>query len=78
MVVVYSKSGCPQCVFTKKFLEEKEIPFIEKRVDKEERYRREVQQLGFQTLPLVQWAEEECIAGWQPEKLEEMVQRWQH
>ena len=37
-ITVYAKSGCPQCVFAKKYLEAKEIPFEEKRVDLEDMY----------------------------------------
>lgn len=75
--VIYSTSGCPQCIFTKKFLEREGIPFTEKRVDKDERYRAEVQQIGYQSLPLIQWDEDKYFAGYQPQKLEELVQEWQ-
>lgn len=77
IITVYSKSGCPECVFTKKFLESKQIPFDEKRVDTNAAYLEEVKDLGYHSLPVVQIDGEESFTGYRPEKLEDLVLSWQ-
>jgi Glutaredoxin and related proteins len=52
-ITVYSKSGCPECTFTKKYLESENISYEEKRVDLNETYLKEVILLGYRTLPVV-------------------------
>lgn len=72
-ITVYSKSGCPECVFTKKFLEAEGIPFEEKRVDKNEEHLEELILLGYRSLPVVKIGNEESFTGYQPERLEKLV-----
>lgn len=72
-ITVYSKSGCPECVFTKKYLEEQNIPFEEKKVDQNEVFLDEVILLGYRSLPVVKIGEEESFSGYQPERLEKLV-----
>lgn len=76
-IKVYSKSGCPQCVFTKKFLEAQDIPFEEKRVDKYKKYLEEVQLLGYRALPVVADNLGNTFSGYQPNMLEKLVTEWQ-
>ena len=77
-IAVYSKSGCPQCVFTKKFLESHDVQFEEKRIDLTEQFRNEVLDLGYQTLPVVSVENGESFAGYLPNKLQDLVTQWQH
>jgi len=76
-VTVYSKSGCPQCVFTKKFLDSEKITFEEKRVDLNEEYLKEVIDLGYQSLPVVKTSDGETFNGYHEEKLAKLVTEWQ-
>ena len=73
-VIVYSKTACGKCVFTKKWLESKGIPYEEKRTDLDEDARKEVIEMGYQELPVVV-AGNEHWSGYQPEKLEELVEQ---
>lgn len=75
-IIVYSKSGCPECVFTKKFLESENIPFEERRVDQNKEYLDEVIELGYQALPVIK-TENDVFKGYQPEKLQDIVNQWQ-
>lgn len=72
-VTVYSKLGCGRCVFTKKWLESHNIPYTEKRTDLDESARKEVEELGYQSLPVVV-AGDENWSGYQPDKLAELVE----
>ena len=73
-VIVYSKTACGKCVFTKKWLESKCIPYEEKRTDLDEDARNEVIEMGYQELPVVV-AGDEHWSGYQPDKLEELVEQ---
>lgn len=76
-ITVYAKSGCPQCVFAKKYLEAKEIPFEEKRVDLEDMYLDEVKDLGYLSLPVIADSTGNHFNGYIPEKMEALVEAWQ-
>lgn len=76
-ITVYSKSGCPECTFTKKYLESENIAYEEKRVDLDEAYLEEVILLGYRTLPVVKVDEDETFTGYRPERLENLVLGWQ-
>ena len=73
-VIVYSKTACGKCVFTKKWLESKGIPYEEKRTDLDEDARNEVIEMGYQELPVVV-AGDESWSGYQPDKLAELVEQ---
>ena len=76
-ITIYSKSGCPECVFTKKFLEAEDITYQEKRVDQNEDYLNEVVNLGYRSLPVVQIDDNETFNGYNPERLQNLVAAWQ-
>lgn len=71
-ITIYSKSGCPECVFTKKYLQSKNIPFEEKRIDQDQSYLDEVISLGYTSLPVIKIGQE-SFSGYQPERLEALV-----
>ena len=73
-VTVYSKTACGKCVFTKKWLESKGIPYEEKRTDLDDDARNEVIEMGYQELPVVV-AGNEHWSGYQPDKLAELVEQ---
>ena len=73
-VTVYSKTACGKCVFTKKWLESKGIPYEEKRTDLDEGARNEVIEMGYQELPVVV-AGDKNWSGYQPDKLAELVEQ---
>lgn len=72
-VIVYSKSGCPECVFTKKFLEAENIKFVEKRVDLNQTYLEQVVALGYQSLPLVVVGNKDVFTGYQPDRIKALI-----
>ena len=74
-VIVYSKTACGKCVFTKKWLESKGIPYEEKRTDLDEDARNEVIEMGYQELPVVVVVGDESWSGYQPDKLAELVEQ---
>ena len=76
-VTVYSKSGCPQCVFTKKFLESQNISFTEKRVDLNDMFLKEVTTLGYRSLPVVISDQEDSFFGYNINKLQDLVLKCQ-
>lgn len=71
-ITIYSKSGCPECVFTKKYLQSKNISFEEKRIDQDQSYLDEVISLGYTSLPVIKIGQE-SFSGYQPERLEALV-----
>lgn len=72
-IVVYTKNGCGQCLFTKKYLEKLGLDYEERNIETHPEYIDEVQSLGFQTLPVIQLADHEAFNGFQPEKLDALV-----
>ncbi|RPA60925.1 NrdH-redoxin [Aerococcus agrisoli] len=75
-ITVYAKSGCPQCIFAKKYLQSQDVPFEEKRVDLEETYLEEVREMGYQALPVIADSTGNAFHGYVPEKLEALVAAW--
>lgn len=53
MVVVYSKSNCMQCNFTKQFLIDNEIEFVVKDIEEDVVALEEVKSLGFRHYQLL-------------------------
>lgn len=52
-VVVYSMTGCQPCKATKRFLNERNIPFEERDVSASPEALAEVQRLGYRAVPVV-------------------------
>lgn len=74
MITVYSKPNCMQCEFTKKHLRDKNIPFKEINVYENEQALNYVQELGFQSLPVIEAEGQEPFFGFRPERLDKLVQ----
>lgn len=72
-VIVYSKKNCMYCQFTKKFLEEKQIAFQEKDIEQDEQALKEVEELGFSSLPVVVGAGVSPFHGFRPDKLGQLL-----
>lgn len=62
-----------QCAFTKKFLAENGLQFEERDVFESEKFKEEVVELGFTSLPVVVADGHEPFAGFRPDKLDELV-----
>ncbi|RPA65049.1 glutaredoxin-like protein NrdH [Aerococcus agrisoli] len=71
--IIYSKNDCMQCNFTKKYLSERGIEFIEKNVEENEQYREEVKGMGYKSVPVIITANE-TWTGFQPDKLAKLVE----
>lgn len=73
MIKVYSKPNCMQCEFTKKFLTENGLQFEERDVFESEKFKEEVVELGFTSLPVVVADGHEPFSGYRPDKLDELL-----
>lgn len=72
-VIVYSKPNCMQCNFTKKFLEDKGIPYVVKDIEQSEAAIDEVKRLGFSSLPVVIAEGIEAFTGFRPDMLSRLA-----
>lgn len=72
-VILYSKPNCMQCNFTKKFLEDKNIPFEVRDVMESQEALEEVKSLGFASLPVVVIDGQEPFSGFRPDRLESIA-----
>lgn len=73
MIKVYSKPGCVQCEFTKKFLVQHELPFEEKNVMESSEALEEMRTTGFTSLPVVVIDGKEPFFGFRPDILITLV-----
>lgn len=73
MITVYSKPGCGQCMFTKKFLERNGLAYQEKDIQVDELARQEVQAMGYSSLPVVVINGQDSFTGFQEDKLQALV-----
>lgn len=71
-VVVYSKPGCGQCIFTKKHLEDNGINFKEINVTKDSEGLARVKSLGYSGLPVVEY-EDIHFNGYQANELDKVI-----
>lgn len=72
-VVVYSRLGCRNCVFTKKQLTSQGVMFIEKKVDEHPELREEIAAYPYDYLPVVIAEGHEVFWGLQPDKVAEIL-----
>lgn len=72
-VTIYSKAGCGECVFTKKYLEQNGVDYQEFNLTQEPQYLQTVTDLGFSSLPVVVIEGQEAFSGFQPQRLETLV-----
>ncbi|WP_080147064.1 glutaredoxin-like protein NrdH [Marinilactibacillus piezotolerans] len=72
-VIVYSKPNCMQCNFTKKYLEDKGIPYEVKDIAENEAAIEEVKSLGFSSLPVVLAEGLEAFNGFRPDMLNQLA-----
>lgn len=72
-VIVYSKPNCMQCNFTKKYLEDKGIPYEIKDIEQNEGAIDEVKSLGFSSLPVVLAEGIEAFNGFRPDMLNQLA-----
>lgn len=62
-----------QCNFTKKYLEDNQIPYKEMNVEENQEALERVKSLGFQSLPVVEIEGEEAFFGFRPERLAQLA-----
>lgn len=78
-VIIFSTTTCPYCKMLKDFLSEKEIPFVEKLVDRDEKVKEEMRGFsgGFLGVPFTVVEEEDgskkTVMGFDKGKLEEVL-----
>lgn len=71
-VTVYSKPDCMQCNFTKKWLNERNVPYTELNVEEDEEVLSKIKEMGYQAVPVIV-TETENWYGFQPDKLAKLV-----
>lgn len=69
-VVIYSKNDCGGCDLVKTYLENNEVAFTEKNIDKDPAYMEEVQELGVMSFPITVVDGEVKAVGFDIEVLE--------
>ena len=72
-ITVYSKSGCPECTFTKKYLDDKGVDYSTLDVFADEEALNHIKSLGFQSLPVVEIDGEEPFNGFRPDLLAKLA-----
>lgn len=70
-VKVYTKNGCGQCVFTKKWLKKNGVKFTEINVLEDEKALERVRELGFSALPVIE-SGDTAFYGFNEEKLKDL------
>lgn len=69
-ITLYTKNNCPQCVMTKKFLNEKNVSFTEINLDTDPQYIDTLKEQGFQSVPVITTQDAQVtIVGFRPDKL---------
>lgn len=71
-VVVYSKPGCGQCIFTKKHLADRGVDFKEVDITKDSEGLSRVKSLGYSGLPVVEY-EDIHFNGYQANELDKII-----
>lgn len=72
-VLLYSKPNCPQCDFTKKFLDDHQIAYSTIDVMEDAAALEKVKSLGFQSLPVVVADGMAPFHGFRPDLLENLA-----
>ena len=72
-IVVYSKPNCMQCQFTKKFLEDRGIPYESKDVQSSDQALNEVKDMGYTSLPVVLADGLGSFNGFRPDMLSKLA-----
>lgn len=72
-ITVYTKNNCPQCMLTKRFLDEHQLSYKEINLNE---HPEEVDALiaeGFQQAPIVKIDNDTSFSGFQPDQLEKLL-----
>lgn len=73
-ITIYTKNNCPQCMMTKRFLADKNIPYEEKNIDTEPQYIDWLKSQGFQSVPVVKDLQDKVtIVGFRPDQLKALA-----
>ena len=72
-VVVYTKNNCMQCKMTKRFLSENGVEFEERNINLHPEYIDDFTGRGRQAVPVVQFSEDDAIAGFRPDLLKKLA-----
>ncbi|MFK8242835.1 glutaredoxin domain-containing protein [Facklamia sp. 252] len=76
-ITVYTKDNCIQCYHTKKFLDDNEIPYSLINVTNDEAVKNDLKEHKFGSVPVVvPGSFDKAWAGFQPDRLKELVEQW--
>lgn len=67
-ITVYSKPNCPQCVMTKKHLQQRGVDFKEVDISVDDQAKEQVSTLGYRQVPVVHVGDEHW-GGFRPDRL---------
>lgn len=73
MIVVYSKPKCVQCEFTKNYLKEHDVVFVEKDITASNDNLEEAKKTGFSMMPIVVSDTLSAFSGFRIDLLEKLV-----
>ena len=73
-VIIYSKNNCQPCNLTKLYLAENDIEFEERNISTSETHMKELQELGYQSVPITLVNGTVVANGFEPWKLEAALQ----
>ena len=77
MVKVYTKTVCQPCRFTKEFLKNNSIPFIEVNIEEQPSAIDELKLAGYMGVPVVAVGSlDNSWQGFRPDRLEELVKEF--
>lgn len=71
-VTIYTASTCPSCTEAKEYLKRNNIPFLERNVQKSEKAKEELLEMGYRTVPIILVDNEE-IVGFDKKKLNSYI-----
>lgn len=77
LVKVYTKTVCQPCRFTKEFLKDKSIPFVEINVEEQPSALEELKLAGYMGVPVVAIGSlDNSWQGLRPDRLEELAEEY--
>jgi len=77
-IVVYTKPGCVQCHYTKKYMDVMGISYQEKDILASEEAWEEVKNMGFRSVPVIKGEEHPPFTGFQPNLIDKIAKNNQY
>lgn len=72
VIKLYGSSGCPTCMGTKAYLEQRDVPFEYIDVRKNPEGVKELEELGIHTIPVIT-SNDKVVAGFSPKEIDKII-----